>query len=86
MRSAMPRMLLIFYSFIPPYFDNGKDVKNMKKMRKIMLQRAEKPIKISRNKKRGRYILDEFNLLPPSNIRPIYVYDGCHNLDHILII
>lgn len=60
-----------------------KDVKNMKKMRKIMLQRAEKSIKISQNKKRGRYILDEFNLLPPSNIRPIYVYDECHNLDHI---
>lgn len=31
---------------------DGKDVKNMKKMRKIMLQRAEKPIKISKNKKR----------------------------------
>jgi len=56
----------------------------MKKMRKIMLQRA-KNYKNFQNKKRGRYILDEFNLLPSSNIRPIYVYDECHNLDHILI-
>lgn len=54
----------------------------MKKMRKIMLQRA-KNYKNFQNKKRGRYIPDEFNLLPPSNIRPIYVYDECHNLDHI---
>lgn len=55
-------------------------------MRKNMLQRAKKLKKFYKIKKRGRYILDEFNLLPPSNIRPIYVYDGCHNLDHILII
>lgn len=55
----------------------------MKKMRKNMLERAKKTKKILQNKKRGRYIPDEFNLLPPSNIRPIYVYDECHNLDHI---
>ena len=40
----------------------------MKKMRKNMLQRAKK---FSQNKKRGRYIPDEFNLLPHSNITPI---------------
>lgn len=42
----------------------------MKKMRKIMLQRA-KNYKNFQNKKRGRYIPDEFNLLPHSNITPI---------------
>ena len=43
----------------------------MKKMRKNMLERAKKTKKILQNKKRGRYILDEFNLLPHSNITPI---------------
>ena len=43
----------------------------MKKMRKNMLERAKKTKKILQNKKRGRYIPDEFNLLPHSNITPI---------------
>lgn len=61
-------------------------MKKYEKNAKKYATKSKKTKKILQNKKRGRYILDEFNLLPPSNIRPIYVYDGCHNLDHISII